>query len=1268
MTTFTERKEIFKSTRVTQALKRSLDTDGTWRTIHSKAIGTPSPPPPENTFYTYYKADGLLYSMDSTGTETEIGGGGAAAEALLLAQNVQTSGLIEGGIISIATATTIDITSGAGYIAHYTDPENPNTVTINFAAVNNHTPAGDGSFIAGFNDTGTFVEIPILTLDNQARRDNILVGGYVVSGGNIIVIDTAPLNLGYDGTQSAKDFIRDVIGPATISGNIFSANGANLSVNNLGGSIYILASNFRINVEIPDEPLIPLANAFTFLPAHRDAGSGLTDGTPTTFIDPTQWDDGSGTLQSVPANDWTIQVGYIAPSGNYVFAFGQGSPFNSQILAETAVIDGTYDYEERAPLTDFVRRCFLVVKGNATDLSNTSQATFIADGKFRGGGVNVTGGIPGINTPGGPNESVQFNDSGAFGGDSDLSWDKTEKSLEIGGTLQTSSENIDDTVWTAIGNGFLTDLVTPSIIRLTSSRFVLSDNAANTITVYDFDGTDWVQVGNSLVVISMGRPASAPLTPNSFAFIDDTNDVLQKYEFDGTDITTDGNALDLSPITAKPIMTALGENRIAFVEGSAILRVYDFDGDDWTQVGNDFNVMASGFTDMAALGTNRIAYFELANDLLKTYDFDGTTWTLVGSSFSIDLGANGMTSLSTSEIIIANQANNNAYKFSFDGSDWTLIDQFVISALVLPSLATLDTNRFVVAKETTSPTLGMQVWQFAKPVNTAIDAIDRQLTGTSESGFRRVDRMEIDKSLYIGNDPTGLPSLMVKGKSQFGDRIDVFKDIRFRDGTTQDTSAQPAENLVIVLEENDFGAVVGDHHVLTTNTIYEIRVQSLEMFFGIQIPTGANVEIRGAGFITNEIDYKPVVSGSDEALFLGADFGDLYIHDLAIKFTTADTELYNLNIGTSFRAHNIKLDALENGVLGKLEEIPIFTMTNSDFRNFDAGLVLKNMDGFVDNFFMSTKPAGVAGTSYFFITSDQPATTEISNGIADVKSNESFIEIIGASFAADSSVRVSGIDLSNLTPGPFFDITGFDQTDPRVITIGNFDVKDSSVTGESFLEGNTAVTVSDAIDAWTIVNGNLTWTHESEERLDGDIDGDVTVTSKQPVSLTLSGNVKLRPASGGPDILSVKYAKIDAEDRVVTFDNTTNTILETATPRTDGDIITFFDSGGILPIEIHPFKIFYVVSAGVNDFQIAYTSGGSAITFTSDGSGTNNYSLATLIGSRIEKEIAFTDAKDILPQAQVVAGTDDVIVLVVTNTDSATDNIVVEEVYSAIHK
>lgn len=94
---------------------------------------------------------------------------------------------------------------------------------------------------------------------------------------------------------------------------------------------------------------------------------------------------------------------------------------------------------------------------------------------------------------------------------------------------------------------------------------------------------------------------------------------------------------------------------------------------------------------------------------------------------------------------------------------------------------------------------------------------------------------------------------------------------------------------------------------------------------------------------------------------------------------------------------------------------------------------------------------------------------------------------------------------------------------------------------------------------------------------------------------------------GGTDELA-EIAIWDADigtGSTVTFTNSTNLVNETTHGLTAGTKIIFRNSGGALPAELESNRVYFVINANANDFQVSETSGGSAVTFTDDGTGTS---------------------------------------------------------------
>ena len=341
-----------------------------------------------------------------------------------LSKQLQTTGLLEGGVISIASGTTVDWTSGRGQVVDYSDPEDPLLTDVIWSAVSGLTPtniATDGTTVFGYDSAGGLVQKLLNSVVIEDAHDIIWFGSAVHMSSTIVKVVTSPGNLAYDGIGSFSDFLNLVIGPANVDGNIYGANGINMNIDVAGGNAYIIGSNFRTNPKISDIVTLASDTTVSFNKVYRSAGVGLNveyDGVATTTIDPTKYDDGSGILQTVTAGYWTIQRIFRTRDGFTHVAYGQ-EEFATYTAALAAL--GSESFTEKSPLPFTLFRCSLMVQQSATDLSDLSEAEFFTQSSFRlTGAQSATATIPGITNPGGIDKSIQFNDGGVFGGDSDL--------------------------------------------------------------------------------------------------------------------------------------------------------------------------------------------------------------------------------------------------------------------------------------------------------------------------------------------------------------------------------------------------------------------------------------------------------------------------------------------------------------------------------------------------------------------------------------------------------------------------------------------------------------------------------------------------------------------------------------------------------------------------------------------------------------------------------------------------------------------------------
>ncbi|MCP4124620.1 MAG: hypothetical protein GY751_22995, partial [Bacteroidetes bacterium] len=323
-----------------------------------------------------------------------------------LAKRVQATGLLEGGVLSNPTSSTVSWTAGRGQVVDYSDPENPEVSDVTWSAVASMIPAHlntDGTSIFGYDKNGTVEQRLATGVSIEDSHDIIWFGSATHIGSSIISYNTSPGNVGYNGIGSFTDFINLVIGPANIDGNIYGANGANMNIDVLGGNAYMIGSNFRTDPKISNIVTLESDTTVPFQKVYRSAGAGLNviyDGTATTTVDPSKYDDGSGTLQTTTAGYWTIQRIYRSRTEATFIAYGQ-EEFATKALAVEAL--GSESFTKKAPLPFMLYRCALLVVQGATDLRlSEGQAEFHSHPSFDvAGAQSASVSIPGITNPGG---------------------------------------------------------------------------------------------------------------------------------------------------------------------------------------------------------------------------------------------------------------------------------------------------------------------------------------------------------------------------------------------------------------------------------------------------------------------------------------------------------------------------------------------------------------------------------------------------------------------------------------------------------------------------------------------------------------------------------------------------------------------------------------------------------------------------------------------------------------------------------------------------
>lgn len=297
-----------------------------------------------------------------------------------------STGLRSGGILAINTDTTkFDVASGVGYVVNYSTPGTPTIKRVAFGPFSAQTVTNLAS--ANFtwiliNSSGAIVQQTSTPTTTQ-RRQNIVLGRLNHSNRtNLSFANTLP-DFEFSPISQLGDLM-DSLGPFNVSGNVVTANGANLSMNKSAGTIFQKSFNYSTTTNNPH--VIPTTGltAFSFVYQNQTGGPG----TNVTVLDPTNYDVG-GVTTTVPGlgSTATVQRVYLFGSNTLRIQRGQATYAN---LA--AAIQGfpTESFVVSPIIENFsVLVAYIAIQKNCTSLQNLTCSKIIPAGRF---GSTATGG------------------------------------------------------------------------------------------------------------------------------------------------------------------------------------------------------------------------------------------------------------------------------------------------------------------------------------------------------------------------------------------------------------------------------------------------------------------------------------------------------------------------------------------------------------------------------------------------------------------------------------------------------------------------------------------------------------------------------------------------------------------------------------------------------------------------------------------------------------------------------------------------------------
>ena len=314
------------------------------------------------------------------------------------------TGILNGGELTKANNTQFTIAAGDGIINDLnktagSDPH-PEIKKINWSQQTITVFNLDSNETNQLNawiyvDVNGVVQQQATAFTDAQKRSNIVIGSAIHTEGVLKFVRTFPVTA-YNSNSQLTEFA-NIFGPLKKSGHKVSANGANLSIDRAAGVAFALGRNYVADPENPSTVSDSAQAQSTIHRYYRDGSGGfvLDDGVAGagyTTLDPTKYDDSTGTLATISGGHYSVQRLYYFPgTPSIIISYYGHDEYNSLDGAEK-----NYIFEDFIENENTVQQAIylgaVIMSGGATALNNSSQAKFLTAGSFRGlASVNLGG-------------------------------------------------------------------------------------------------------------------------------------------------------------------------------------------------------------------------------------------------------------------------------------------------------------------------------------------------------------------------------------------------------------------------------------------------------------------------------------------------------------------------------------------------------------------------------------------------------------------------------------------------------------------------------------------------------------------------------------------------------------------------------------------------------------------------------------------------------------------------------------------------------------
>jgi len=313
-------------------------------------------------------------------------------------EGVVNTGLLFGGVVTYS-GSTVFVSSGSGIIVDHnattTQEISPIITYVNWSNISQSISNISTQQITYlYIDQNGDLQQQSTRFTNDQYHDYIPLGAVGHYDYTQVSSFGGQVQTAYDQVSQISTFV-DAFGPLKISGYGLTGQAGSLRLSVGSGQSFIHGGFYENNPELPST-ITTNAQATASIAYVYRSGSGVVfdtnGGNLYTTVNPSVYDrDGDGTLANVGNGNWSIQRVFSDPKTGVLYVYYGQERYTTLLNALQYLPTDPFTEGDTFDFTTFLG--YLVLRGNASDLTDINNNSIINGGLFRGSGQGSGGGI-----------------------------------------------------------------------------------------------------------------------------------------------------------------------------------------------------------------------------------------------------------------------------------------------------------------------------------------------------------------------------------------------------------------------------------------------------------------------------------------------------------------------------------------------------------------------------------------------------------------------------------------------------------------------------------------------------------------------------------------------------------------------------------------------------------------------------------------------------------------------------------------------------------